>query len=158
MTQFFISYSRSVKEEIRQVIELLDASGHDVWWDADIPIMADWWATILDRIEWCDVLIFVASKRSVESTYCLTELRYARDRQRPIIPFILDHPDDMDLPSELPARGQWLIYTGDPAQILKQINLAIDTINWERHQDIDVRRPPEPGPCQAVSGGVAAGQ
>jgi hypothetical protein len=73
--KFFVSYSRSVKEEVRKVVDLLEAADQDVWWDADIPKMADWWATILSRIEWCDVFIFVVSEKSVQSVYCLEELR-----------------------------------------------------------------------------------
>jgi hypothetical protein len=73
--KFFISYSRSVKEEVRKVVDLLKAADQDVWWDADIPKMSDWWATILDNIEWCEVFIFVVSEKSVQSMYCLEELR-----------------------------------------------------------------------------------
>ena len=69
MARIFVSYSRSVKDEVRKVIDLLVASGHEVWWDADIPVMADWWASILDKLEWCEVFIFVASEKSVQSAY-----------------------------------------------------------------------------------------
>lgn len=144
MAKFFVSYSRSVKDEVRKVIELLIAGGHEVWWDGDIPVMADWWATILDKIEWCEVFIFVASEKSVQSAYCLAELKYASDRQRPILPFMLEDPATLTLPVTLPSRGQWLLYNGDPAQMLTQINTACDSINWALHRDIKVRRPSEP--------------
>ncbi len=144
MAKFFVSYSRSVKDEVHKVIDLLIASGHDVWWDGDIPVMADWWATILEKIEWCDVFIFVASLKSVESPYCLAELKYASDRQRPILPFMLEGPAILSLPPTLPSRGQWLLYNGDAAQMLTQINDAYHNINWELHKDIPVRRPAEP--------------
>lgn len=153
MAKFFISYSRSVKDEVQQVIDLLKASGHEVWWDGDIPVMADWWATILDKIEWCEVFIFVASEQSVKSAYCLTELKYASDRQRPIVPFMLEDPDRLKLPAELPPRGQWLRYGGDPTAMLQQINTACEGINWQQHQDIRVRRPPEP-----LTGGKSVAQ
>ena len=144
MASFFVSYSRSVKDEVRKVIDLLIASGHEVWWDGDIPIMADWWATILDKIEWCEVFIFIASEKSVQSAYCLAELKYASDRQRPILPFMLEDTGTLSLPSALPPRGQWLLYDGNPAQMLTQINNAYQNINWELHHDIHVHRPPEP--------------
>lgn len=144
MAQFFVSYSRSVKDEIGKVIDLLRASGHEVWWDGDIPIMADWWATILDNIEWCEVFIFVTSEKSVESPYCIAELQYANERGRPILPFMLENPAMLALPPELPHRNQWLIYDGDPANMLRQINTAYQLINWQQHTDINARRPPEP--------------
>lgn len=144
MAKFFVSYSRSTKNEVGKVVDLLRASRHEVWWDDDIPIMADWWATILQKIEWCEVFIFVASDKSVESPYCLAELKYANDRQRPVLPFMLDDPTTLAVPSELPPRNQWLIYNGDPAAMLRQINFAYDHIDWRLHHDIHVPRPPEP--------------
>jgi|GEM_PF-4718750 len=144
MAKFFISYSRSVKDEVRKVIQLLEDAGHDVWWDAEIPTMADWWATILSKIEWCEVFIFVTSEKSVKSPYCLAELKYAADRQRPILPFLVDDPTTLDLPLELPARSQWLIYDGNPTTMLNQIQTAYDNIDWRLHQEINAPRPPEP--------------
>ncbi len=61
--KYFISYSRSVKDDLKPIVELLRAAKHDVWWDADIPEMADWWSTILDKIEWCQVFIFGSEVR-----------------------------------------------------------------------------------------------
>ena len=144
MARFFVSYSRSVKDEVAKVVELLRASGHKVWWDGDIPIMADWWATILKHIEWCEVVIFVASEKSVESPYCLAELKYGNDRQRPIIPFIMGDPKTYSLPPELPSRAQWLLYDGDATEMLGKINEAYQFIDWALHQDMESPRPPEP--------------
>lgn len=144
MARFFVSYSGSTKSMVSEIVTLLRASGHDVWWDSDIPIIADWWATILTKIEWCEVFIFVVSSQSIKSAFCLKELEYATNRQRPVLPFMLEVPDRATLPSALPARGQWLIYNGNPAQMLTQINTACRNINWAHHRDIKVSRPPEP--------------
>ena len=144
MAKFFVSYSHSVKEEVGKVVELLSKSGHQVWWDADIPIMVDWWATILQNIEHCEIFLFVASKNSVKSPYSLAELKYARDCQKPILPFMLDYPASLNLPPELPARNQWLIYSGDPKKMLAQIKGAIEHIDWTLHQELNAARPPEP--------------
>lgn len=141
--KFFISYSHSVRNEVRNLVGLLIDSGHEVWWDQLIPVSADWWAAILDHIEWCDVFIFVASEKSVVSAACLAEIKYASDRQRPIIPLMLDAPETLTLPTML-VREQWLIYNGDPTQMLAQINNACENIDWKQHRDIKVRRPPEP--------------
>lgn len=144
MARFFVSYSRSDKDEVSKVVSLLSAAGHEVWWDNDIPVMDDWWRSILTRIEWCEVFIFVVSEKSVQSDYCLAELKYANERQRPILPFILQDPSSLNLPSFLPHRAQWLLYDGDPARMLLQINTAHKSINWNVHKDLDVPRPPEP--------------
>jgi polyisoprenoid-binding protein YceI len=144
MAKFFVSYSRNVKDDVRTVIEQLKADGrHEVWWDGDIPVVADWWATILANIEWCDILIFVVSEKSVRSPYCLEELKYAVERNRPILPFILDETVK-NLPEELPSRNQWLVYDGIPQNMLSDINNACQNINWNNHKDIFAQRPPEP--------------
>lgn len=144
MARFFVSYSRSDKVEVSKVVALLSASGHEVWWDNDIPVIADWWATILTHIEWCEVFIFFVSEKSLQSDYCLAELKYANERQRPILPFILEDPSTLHFPDFLPHRNQWLIYDGDPARMLSAINTAQKNIPWHLHKDLDVPRPPEP--------------
>lgn len=141
--KFFISYSRSVKNDVRLVVELLRAAGHDVWWDADIPKIEDWWATILKKIEWCDVFIFMASAKSVISPYCLEELKYAKARNRPILPFVLDDPTQYAMPPEL-GRGQWFIHDGDVIRLLHEINQDTANIDFARYQDTYAQRPPEP--------------
>ncbi len=144
MARFFVSYSRSDKAEVSKVVALLSASGHEVWWDSDIPVIDDWWRAILTHIEWCEVFIFVASEKSLQSDYCLAELKYANDRQRPILPFILEDPSTLHFPASLPHRNQWLIYDGDPARMLSAINAAYKNIEWHLHKNLDVPRPPEP--------------
>ncbi len=141
--RFFISYSRSVKKEIEEVIELLRATGNEVWWDADIPTGADWWTTILANIEWCDVFIFMISEKSAQSLYCLEELRYAIARNRPIFPFIIDDHTHYNPPPEL-GRGQWFIHDGKPARMLSQIRQDCEKIDRTQHKDIYAPRPVEP--------------
>lgn len=145
MTKFFVSYSRSTKQEVGKVVALLRASGDEVWWDGDIPIIADWWSTILDNIEHAQVFIFVVSQKSVQSDYCLAELKYATDRNRPILPFLIDDHTTYTIPPEVtPIRNQWFVYDGDPARMLQQILDGTSKVQWSRHADIPVSRPPEP--------------
>lgn len=145
MAKFFVSYSRSDKDEVSKVVALLSAAGHEVWWDNDIPVLDDWWRAILTHIEWCEVFIFVASEKSLQSDYCLAELKYANERQRPILPFILqEDPSTLNFPATLPHRNQWLIYDGDSARMLSGINAAYKNIAWHLHKDLDAPRPSEP--------------
>jgi len=143
--RFFISYSRSVKQETGKVVDLLRAAGHEVWWDGDIPEIADWWATILDKIEWCQVFIFVVSEKSVQSPYCLKELSYATDRNRPILPFVIDDHTRYTIPPEVtPMRNQWFVYDGNPARMLDRIIQACSQIVWDKYPDLRAPRPIEP--------------
>jgi len=142
--RFFISYSRSLRKKVEAVVDLLRAAGHEVWWDADIPPSADWWSTILDEIETCQVMIFMVSEKSVASPYCMDEFRYADALNRPVLPVIIDDLSRYVLPSEF-GRRQRFIDDGDPARMLKEIIAACDKTNWTLHRDRYSQRPPEPG-------------
>lgn len=141
--KFFISYSRSMKAQVGAVIRLLKAAGHEVWWDGDIPTIADWWATILEHIEQSEVVIFMISEKSVLSAYCMAELRYAIALNRPVLPFVLDDHSRYAMPSEF-GRRQWFVHDGDPARMLGQINHDCGVIEWEKHRNRNAPRPPEP--------------
>ncbi len=143
--KFFFSYSRSVTKELMPVVDLLRAAGHKVWWDHNIPESSDWWATILDHIELCQVFVFVVSEKSVQSPYCLEEHRYADARNRPILPFIIDDRTRYTIPPEItPFRQQWYEHDGDPARLLGYINGATGQIQLEGYPDYPAPRPPEP--------------
>jgi hypothetical protein len=141
--KFFISYSRSVKPDVYEVIRLLRAAGHEVWWDGDIPTIEDWWATILKNIEWCEIFIFMISEKAVASEYCMAELRYGIARNRPVIPFILDDHTRYTIPSEF-GRRQWFVHNGDVARMLAQIIQDSQKLDLSKHSDTYAPRPPEP--------------
>ena len=144
--RFFISYSRSVKTDVSRIVDLLQAKGHEVWWDADIPPGQAWWATILDKIEWCEIFVFVVSEKSVQSPYCLAELKYATDRNRPILPFIIDPPASYPIPPVVtPRLNQWLPYDGNIEQAAEDITLAAAGLDQSLYADQPGARPPEPG-------------
>ncbi|MBA3872841.1 MAG: SUMF1/EgtB/PvdO family nonheme iron enzyme [Anaerolineae bacterium] len=138
-----MSYSRSVKAEVGAVIKLLRAAGHEVWWDGDIPTIADWWATILENIEHAEIMLFMVSEKSVQSPYCLEELRYGIKLNRPVLPFILDNRTKYSIPPEF-GRRQWYVHDSDPANMLSQIVRDCSKIPWEQHQPRSAPRPPEP--------------
>ncbi|MGB1287558.1 MAG: SUMF1/EgtB/PvdO family nonheme iron enzyme [Aggregatilineales bacterium] len=143
--KFFISYSRSVKPEIRPVIDRLKEEEHEVWWDADIPVMADWWSTILDKIEWCDIFIFVVSEKAVQSPYCMAELRYGTARNRPILPFIMDDHKQYTMPPEVtPTRNQYYVHDGDAERMYDSIVRSCQMLSLDNYPDIRTVRPPEP--------------
>jgi hypothetical protein len=151
MTKFFISYSRSVKSEVSRLVELLRAKGHDVWWDADISAGQPWWGTILDKIEWCEIFVFVTSEKSVQSAYCMAELKYATDRNRPILPFVIDGLAANLIPPEVtPKLNQWLPYNGDIDETSQQIILAAARLDKRLYIDNPASRPPEPNKGQAT--------
>lgn len=142
---FFFSYSHSVKQDVVQVMDQLRAAGHKVCWGGNIPANTDWWSTILDEIEGCQVFVFAVSKNSVQSAYCLEELRYAIDCHRPIVSLVMDNDTDYAIPSEaVSMQHQWLRYDGNPAQTSLNIVEACSRFDLRPYTDIPGARPAEP--------------
>lgn len=143
--RFFVSYSRSIQADVEAIVKLLRAAEHEVWWDGDIPVIADWWATILDKIEWCQVFVFMVSEKAVKSPYCLTELEYAKALNIPVLPFLMDDEARYTiLPEVIPMRNQWFKYTGDSAHVLGSIRESCKRINWRQFPRMPAQRPIEP--------------
>ena len=79
------------------------------------------------------------------SAYCLAELKYGTDRNRPILPFVIDDHTSYSIPLEVtPMRNQWFEYDGDPARMLQQIIVASGKIQWSRYSNMPAPRPLEP--------------
>lgn len=75
--------------------------GHDIWYDGRDFVMDRWWQTILKRLDWCDVLIYLLSPESLESHYCQKEFEIVRRLNKVVIPIIL--VDGLELPDEICA-------------------------------------------------------
>lgn len=87
--RLFISYARANRSKVEELQNVLQRAGHDAWFDEDITAGEDWWNTILDSIESCDVFVFALSQQSTNSNACRAEFQYAFDLNRPIFPVML---------------------------------------------------------------------
>jgi formylglycine-generating enzyme required for sulfatase activity len=99
--RIFVSYSRrnetwaySFHGELRK--------SYDAWIDAHIVGASNWWTSILEEIEECDVFIAIMSKPYMESPYCFAELQYAEAWNKPIVPLMIE---ECDYPSSLGAKN-----------------------------------------------------
>ncbi|NJR12676.1 toll/interleukin-1 receptor domain-containing protein [bacterium] len=143
--KFFVSYSRSVQDKVRQIIETLRGAGEEVWWDQDLRAGQDWWGTILDNIEQCQVCLFIVSEKSVQSPYCMDELRYALARNRLVLPYVIEGLPSYPLPPEImQGRIQYEPYSGTPDHLIERIRLTCKGIEWAQYKDRYSMRPPEP--------------
>jgi WD40 repeat protein len=144
--RFFISYARVNREQVDQLVEILDRSGHDVWIDKEIAGGDDWWQLILDEIEQADVFVFVLSTRSSSSMYCQTELRYALDLKKPVLPVMIERAE---FPFKELSRThyvnalQGLEDTSVLLEITKSINRIQDKKSTGSFPEID-HKPPRP--------------
>lgn len=119
----FVSYSREDRAHVDRIVADLTNLGHDVWFDQQLLGGTDWWAEILRRIEGAHVFLFALSPTSVASMACLTELQYANDTRRRLLPVMVRWTSPVALPASL-AHAQFVDYanvgwTGLSAALVK---------------------------------------
>src|SRR5579859_5030469 len=85
----FISYNRKDKDFVEKLASKLQ-NRCPVWWDQRLTPGEIWWATILDEIERCDCFVMVLTNPYNGSVFCRTELEYAQDLGKPILPLVPD--------------------------------------------------------------------
>lgn len=85
----FISYAHVDKPQVRDLVEILDAGGHDPWFDHHLTVGKDWMEELLKVIRQCDAFIYVLSPQSVESDWCQWEFQQAVELGKPILPVLL---------------------------------------------------------------------
>lgn len=87
--RLFISYAHADNRKVERLAEILERSGHEVWFDRAIAGGDDWWQSILGNIEASDVFIFALTPQSTASEACRAEYQYALDLNKPILPVML---------------------------------------------------------------------
>lgn len=99
---YFISYAhqdREVVEKIRSGIQKGPQRFH-VWFDeSNLEPGCRIDSAIEKAIDMCSAMLFVATKNSVQSAYCLDEISRGRDKKKTIVPLRLD--PDVELPFRL---------------------------------------------------------
>ncbi|MBI1385932.1 MAG: TIR domain-containing protein [Rhizobiales bacterium] len=85
MARIFLSYSRAQRATIEELAALLEANGHEVWWDAEL-ISGEPFRTVIDReINRADVAIVVWTPDSINSNWVIAEADHA-ERQAKLLP------------------------------------------------------------------------
>lgn len=98
MVNIFISYARADGSEYAQEFaNRLRALEHDVFLDVQgIPGGAKWEEELIERSEWCDLLLMIITPESSQSKYVYDEFRGAEINQKIIVPILtneLEPPD-----------------------------------------------------------------
>jgi WD40 repeat protein len=113
MTDVFVSYSRRDDEFVGRLVESISARGKEVWLDTEGIADADVFPEAIKRaIEGSDAFVFVITPSSVGSTFCDTEVEYARELQKRIVPVLRVRVPDSDLHPEIRDRN-WVPFTED---------------------------------------------
>lgn len=118
MGDLFISYAREDASKVCPIIQDLERY-FDCWvdWD-DIRPGRYWQREITSGIRGCRYFLFFVSSFSLESEWCLKELRLALWWNKPIMPIVFDPA--LTLPRVLTSR-QWVIFSDDHEENLRTI-------------------------------------
>lgn len=107
--KIFMCYARVDKPFCREIVRIID--NHEIFVDDRFYAGDDWWEIILERLAWCDVLIFLISVHSLKSVYCKRELNIAMRHGKRIMPILLDEAAIPHIPKEL-SKLHWADLTG----------------------------------------------
>ena len=89
--EIFISFSAKDVQVAERLKKLLDDNGHPAWLCfRNISSGRDWMAELGYALEKCRLVLFVRSKDSIASDYCLNELKVASEAGKPILPVRMD--------------------------------------------------------------------
>jgi TolB-like protein len=87
----FISYSSRDREKAQALIAELRAGGYDVWIDqGGIDGAMDWSSEIVQAINDCSTIIFLISSHSAASHNCAKEIHLASEKQKNILPVVVE--------------------------------------------------------------------
>jgi hypothetical protein len=147
--KLFISYSRDDKAWVYELWRALrDRAHHDAWIDQRLLPAQDWWASILENVENCECCIYVMSPMSVQSIYCLAEVRYALALGKPVLPLMLKNAE---VPAELLMRRIQYLSLNDKmslADVLFEVERGLGELRvgllQNRFPAQTATRPPEP--------------
>lgn len=78
----FISYAHRNKTEVLAIIGRMQAEGCRIWYDEGIDPGTEWAEHIAQHLTGCDYFIAFLSQEYLESSNCLDELSFARDRNK----------------------------------------------------------------------------
>ena len=79
MADVFISYARADEPVARRVAKGLQAAGHDVWSDADLPAHRDYSEVIERNLEHARAVVVLWSKAAAKSQWVRAEADFARN-------------------------------------------------------------------------------
>ena len=114
----FISYSSQQRPMISALAQDLEGLfkiiqpdvAVSIWYDQELIGGHDWWASILDEIDACDLFVFGLSAEALDSQACKREVEYAHGLNKRILPVLITDDVDTGFLPETLQRIQWIDY------------------------------------------------
>ena len=92
----FVSYSHNDSKVVKEVLQMLINQGYRIWFDEGIRAGSSWTENLMNHIKNASHFIFFLSRHSINSKYCLKELRFADRRNKIIIPICIENVNVSD--------------------------------------------------------------
>lgn len=106
--KIFISYSHKDKEFVDKLSNDLREAGFNLWVDVEQLLPGTEWSKEINRVlSEIEVLLYIASRNSVDSMWMNIELGHIIENQKLVIPIIIDNYSTENLPKEI-RNFQWL--------------------------------------------------
>jgi WD40 repeat protein len=132
VTDVFVSYSRRDDEFVERLVESISGRGKEVWLDTEGIADADVFPEAIKRaIEGSDAFVFVITPASVCSTFCDSEVEYARELQKRIVPVLREQVPD----SEGGCTGLVRILDAATGRVLRSESLGDPVISMAYSPD-----------------------
>ncbi|MHA1729724.1 MAG: toll/interleukin-1 receptor domain-containing protein [Promethearchaeota archaeon] len=94
----FVSYAHSDKLQTYPIMDYLNKSGFNIWYDEGISVSEDWKRSIVTNIENCKAFLVFITPHIIDSEYVRKEISYALSKKKPFYSVYLK---DTTLPGEL---------------------------------------------------------
>jgi hypothetical protein len=94
----FVSYAHSDKLQVYPIMDYLNKSGFNVWYDEGISVSEDWKESIVANIEKCSAFLVFITPHIIDSKYVRKEISFALDIDKS---FYAVYLKDTTLPSSL---------------------------------------------------------
>ena len=147
--RLFISYAHSDVAQVKELVDIFRAGGHDPWFDHKLLPGQDWKAILLDAITACDAFVYALTPDSVVSEWCQWEFARAVELGKPVVPVLLRKTQA--IPKEI-SRFQYAdASSGFTVMVVAQIMGGLAHIATFRVQSVP-SAPANPGgaPAQAM--------
>ncbi|MEZ4671005.1 MAG: TIR domain-containing protein [Anaerolineae bacterium] len=156
MPRIFISYSRvdrALTADLAARLRRINGT-ENVWYDEALHGGDVWWRSILDQIARCDIFMYLLSRDSLESPYCLAELNEARRLRKPVLPVLVR--DRTPIPPDLSVIQYVDMSSGVTLDTITDLEAAINTLaaSGQELPNAPLRPVPEPVPSAPLSSSV----
>jgi tetratricopeptide (TPR) repeat protein len=94
----FVSYSHTDRLQVYPIIDYLNKTSINIWYDEGIPVSEDWKSSIVDNLERCSAFLVFITPHIIDSEYVRKEISFALKKQKPFFSVYLK---ETQLPSKL---------------------------------------------------------